>query len=118
MHKDQNDKSVPAGPKDSFGVGRERRNISRLKFTCWQTQCERRLKKKSIFHFLVHFRQYNADAFVFGSDKNTDCPLKYFKSAIFARPTGTIIQDSFLLIFIRAGPTHKFSEGVPSEQIH
>ena len=67
-------------------VGRERGNISRLKATCCQAQCERRLKKKSIFHFLVHFRQYNANAFVFGSDKNTDCPLKYFKSAIFAQP--------------------------------
>jgi len=60
--------------------------IGRSVATSVEYRCERRFKKKFIFHFLAHPRQYNISAFVFGSDKNTDCPLKYFKSAIFVQP--------------------------------
>ena len=52
--------------------------------------------KKFIFRFLAHIRQYNIDAFVVGSDKNTDCLFKYFKSAIFARPNGIVSMAYFI----------------------
>lgn len=82
--------------------------VERSVATSVEQRCERRFKKKFIFHFLDLIRQYNTNAFVVGSDKNTDCPFKYFKSAIFARPNGVVLMVH-LLVFTRADLTHKNS---------
>jgi len=97
MHKEQTDKCLPAAPSLNL-----QRNKAGSPFETWQAGsaaipaleiCERRFKKKIRFYSLDHNRQYKISAIVFGKDKNTDCLLKYFKSAIFARPNGTVITD-------------------------